>query len=441
MTNNKIHKLLIITAVLIMVLIPSSSFADSGYLSVSDSSAYVGNYVSVTLSFSGSYQGLEGALSYDPSVLQYSSASGSGSPAVNGGGGELRYATFQQPGNMYITFSFKVVGVGTSSLTASSSVVMDAEGNVSAGSTSAYIEGVNYTPSPGGSSNQNNSSDDDDDEPEQSSVSTLSSITPSAGELTPAFSPDVYAYTIYVGKDETSCVISATPTDDKARVDISGESELADYSTKRTITVTAENGTQSTYDITIIRDKKPDDGNTIKIDEIEYLPVEKLNLSALPKGFEAAKAKYNKTEINVAKSADGKYTLAELQLKGTPNTAWFLFDEKSGKFTPVEIVKIEGKNYIKIASGLERLYGDADGKGEYFIYDPATKELLGLSGDEKPEAVKKDTKASQPDYTKWFSGAACVLLLITIILQIILLASRKKKKKNFSDDTNGNMFN
>jgi len=80
---------------------------------------------------------------------------------------------------------------------------------------------------------------------------TLSDLTFTAGELTPAFSPSVTTYTLLVPVGTTSVTIGATQNDAKARVEGAGAVELTHGKATVTLTVTAENDTTKTYVIKV----------------------------------------------------------------------------------------------------------------------------------------------------------------------------------------------
>lgn len=86
----------------------------------------------------------------------------------------------------------------------------------------------------------------------------LSMLTMNCGNLVPEFSPDIYEYTVYVTKDQENknCGTSAESVDQTADISAEGPLEFTDEDVVKTITVTATNGEQAQYTITvhIIRD-------------------------------------------------------------------------------------------------------------------------------------------------------------------------------------------
>ena len=82
---------------------------------------------------------------------------------------------------------------------------------------------------------------------------TLKSLSLSEGTLSPAVSSGRTSYTAKVKYEVTSCKVFATATDGKATVAVGGKEALAVGKNTRTVTVTAQNGTQKTYTIVITR--------------------------------------------------------------------------------------------------------------------------------------------------------------------------------------------
>jgi hypothetical protein len=82
---------------------------------------------------------------------------------------------------------------------------------------------------------------------------TLSSLTVSAGALTPDFSPSQTAYTVSVGNSVGSITLTATAAHDSATVSGDGVKTLNVGENPFTITVTAEDGSAQAYTVTVTR--------------------------------------------------------------------------------------------------------------------------------------------------------------------------------------------
>ena len=108
--------------------------------------------------------------------------------------------------------------------------------------------------------------------PVLSKNANLSSITLSAGSLTPAFNTDTLKYSVSVENAISSVSVTATPEDAKADVTItpSGDTLLEENKAKDfTISVTAEDGTGKDYVVSVTRQAKRNDDNFESI-ETEY---------------------------------------------------------------------------------------------------------------------------------------------------------------------------
>ena len=84
----------------------------------------------------------------------------------------------------------------------------------------------------------------------------LKSLAVSVGTLSPSFNPDVKTYSVTVGYDVTSIVITAEANVASSTITGSGIKMLAYDINEFSITVAAEDGTQNTYTITVT--KSPD---------------------------------------------------------------------------------------------------------------------------------------------------------------------------------------
>lgn len=102
---------------------------------------------------------------------------------------------------------------------------------------------------------------DIDNVPEPSTDTNLSKLTVTPGALQPAFSSDVTNYTVDVANDVDSVTVTAQPQDPGATVSINGQTTTsqsvslggAGSSTTIPIIVTAQNGNEKTYFVTVNR--------------------------------------------------------------------------------------------------------------------------------------------------------------------------------------------
>jgi hypothetical protein len=121
-----------------------------------------------------------------------------------------------------------------------------------------------------------------------SSDATLSGLTSSAGNLTPAFTPGVIEYTVYVANTVEKVTFTPTAAHSKATLKMNGksitsgdESEgvlLKEGRNVQTIEVTSENGLTTTYTITVIRLKPVSKVTPKASDKIVTVPDEEVDL-------------------------------------------------------------------------------------------------------------------------------------------------------------------
>ena len=121
-----------------------------------------------------------------------------------------------------------------------------------------------------------------------SSEATLSSLIVEGAELTPAFSPSVFAYDAHVSRSETIATITAVSTDTAAQIMITGNDNLVVGDNPATVKVAAQDGkTALEYKINIIRDSNfvPAGASITGSDGKVYTFVELPQTLVLPMGF------------------------------------------------------------------------------------------------------------------------------------------------------------
>ena len=186
---------LIVCCILISTL-SVTVFADS-YLSVSGSSATVGSSVSISLSVSGDIGGYQAAITYDPSIIEFSGYSGGETLSASGGGGAVYLVDYHNgytSGPMSCTITFTTLKAGSSNIGVSSFSATDIDGMPvysSAGSATVTVSAP----------------------PTASSDATLSSLYISPGSLYPSFSSGTTYYSATVSASTTRLTVSAVPND------------------------------------------------------------------------------------------------------------------------------------------------------------------------------------------------------------------------------------
>lgn len=86
-----------------------------------------------------------------------------------------------------------------------------------------------------------------------SSDASLSELTPSTGQLSPAFSPEITEYAVYVPYETSKISLSATARDSKALGVTQPDASLKEGDNLLTVTCTAEDGTTRDYTVHVVR--------------------------------------------------------------------------------------------------------------------------------------------------------------------------------------------
>ena len=145
----------------------------------------------------------------------------------------------------------------------------------------------------------------DDPEPPLSSVCTLNSLTVSSGQLSPSFSKNVYNYMLTVDNEVDSITINGTKTDANSSVDGFDSYELTVGENEIEITVTAQDSTKNTYNITVTR--QPAIDNTKSSDNT--LSELKIKNVTLKEDFSSTKTEYTAEVENNITSVDVQATV------------------------------------------------------------------------------------------------------------------------------------
>lgn len=339
----RISKILLSAVVSLAVLcsvLCINVFAEGTYISFSKNSLSVGDTVTVTVTFSAdeAIYGVQCAVNYDSSVLEYKSGAGSG------GAGTVSIVESPQGDKKYscsLTFSAKAAGSSAVSL---ADCVISTMG--SSGATEKGIKGSSATLTVKDAS--------------LSANATLKSLTVSAGKLSPAFSAGRTSYKVSVGNDVTECAVYATAADSAAKVEISGTNTLKMGDNVRKITVTAPSGAQKTYTVTVNRgdtaassSEEVTDGETavasplaVTVDNMPYTVASDISDVKLFNGFSAAELDYNGEKIQVARDNSGYYALYYLTSDESGTKAPYVFDTNENAFKKLSYITQGENSYI-----------------------------------------------------------------------------------------------
>lgn len=382
----KIRKLLSFFIVFIMCIsfgTIDSKAAASVSISLSSGSVSIGGSVSATVTVSGSdISAYDIYVSYDSSVLQFNS--GSGSAQVNGGGGTVRIVG---TGAGSVTLSFTAVGNGNCYISTSGSECYDINYNqidishAGASVTVATSSNNNNNNNNNNSSNNNNDNNTEDsttEEDDRSSNCDLKDLQISPGTLEPAFSPATTSYFVQVDEDVTSMVVSAVAEDENATTSVRGAGLIELGENTVTITVTAENGAVKVYTLSVAAGEVLGDAKTT-INGVEYSFVQSSNGLEYPEGYKEITTEYKDWEVLAFESPNKKIILVCLEAENEDGEEsvqeWFIYNKDKESFTPYReyssefnrYVIIEAPEGVSIPDGFEKTELDVGGIGEKVV--------------------------------------------------------------------------
>ena len=314
------------------------------------------------------------------------------------------------------------------------------------------------TPSGGGSSTGNNPG------VSLSSNNALSSLTVSAGTLTPAFDPAITEYTLSLPSQSDRLTITANPSDSRATVQGDGDISLQDGETSLSVVVTAEDGSPKTYTITVQVAQAP----TLFLDyNGQRLGVVKdVSQVTPPAGFAPAEPiTYSGDTLPIWTDVSGKRTLVYLMDEKTSAQGFYLFSQTTGVQSPYlpilcgsvtyiytdipkELSSVPGLTPATVKAFGQTLNGwtyneaslkdfcvlylmDDAGSYGYYTYDSREETLQRFSG-----AVFTDDAGQSlrvPMLYVYIAGGAALVLLILLIVFASVAGSRGRKLRLLPD--------
>lgn len=324
----------LLSVLLVLILVCSicsiNVFAAGTVISFNKKSVSVGDSVVVTVTFNAgeAMYGLEGVVNYDSSVLEYKSGNAVGSA------GSLKIVespSGQTKQSYSLTFTAKKAG---------SCIVSVADCNYSGQTADKGLSGASATVTVKDAS--------------LSANSNLKSLTISEGSLSPAFSPSVTSYNVTVKNSVTELDVYAVASDSKAKVEVGGKSELVIGKNKRTIVVTAPNGTQKTYTINITRNETDDEvieetptgPLTVTVNNVNYTVLADISQVTLFNGFAAESLELSGSTVAVAVDEDENFEIFYLVAEGSQQPEPFVYRTVDNSFEKLQYLTQGEFSYI-----------------------------------------------------------------------------------------------
>ena len=432
---------LLLTGAMLLCLV-QTSFADGISVSAGQGSVSVGKTVAFSITVPSGSEAWTYSVSWSGNLTLES-----GDTAPMGFEGDSR--------TNQLVFRANSTGTGTVSISAGSYCIAGEDYDAS-GSASVSIVAASepddsepdYTPSTPGKSGNN----------------ALSTLTVSAGTLTPAFDPAVTEYTLSLPQGTEKLTLTATPSDSNATVQGDGELTLQEGENTLPLVVTAENGDTKTYTVTAKVAQTP----TLFLDyNGQRLGVVKdVSQVTPPAGFAPAEPiTYSGDTLPIWTDVSGKRTLVYLMDEKTSAQGFYLFSQTTGVQSPYLPILCGSVTYIytdipKELSSVPGLtpatvkafgqtlngwtYNDASlkdfcvlylmddaGSYGYYTYDSREETLQRFSG-----AVFADDAGQSlrvPMLYVYIAGGAAALLLILLIVFASVAGSRGRKLRLLAD--------
>lgn len=431
---------LLLTGAMLLCLV-QTSFADGISVSAGQGSVSVGKTVAFSITVPSGSEAWTYSVSWSGNLTLES-----GDTAPMGFEGDSR--------TNQLVFRANSTGTGTVSISAGSYCIAGEDYDAS-GSASVSIVAASepddsepdYTPSTPGKSGNN----------------ALSTLTVSAGTLTPAFDPAITEYTLSLPSQSDRLTITANPSDSRATVQGDGDISLQDGETSLSVVVTAEDGSAKAYTITVQVAQAP----TLFLDyNGQRLGVVKdVSQVTPPAGFAPAEPiTYSGDTLPIWTDVSGKRTLVYLMDEKTSAQGFYLFSQTTGVQSPYLPILCGSVTYIytdipKELSSVPGLtpatvkafgqtlngwtYNDASlkdfcvlylmddaGSYGYYTYDSREETLQRFSG-----AVFTDSgeTLAVPMLYVYIAGGAALVLLILLIVFASVAGSRGRKLRLLAD--------
>lgn len=370
---------LITSVAMILALFTFNVSAASASVSVSNSNPKVNNAVTVTVTVKGNeaMYGTDFSVSYNPEVLRFES----GDDAAGGAGVVKIAGGVTGAVNKAYSLKFTAIASGSSSISASGGIYYENSDDSFSGSATVNVS-----------------------DESKSTNANLTSLSVSAGVLSPKFSTSVTEYNVTVESDVTECKVYGTTADPDANISVSGSATLKVGVNKRVVIVTAPSGATKSYTLTITRKQaetvskdttskvtssnntaskdvtskdttsngtaskdtsdvssesqnvssentsSTDEGTTAalmtEVNGLPYMVVKDISNIKLPNGFTVTERLYNNETISVATDINSQFELFYLKSADSDTAYPYFYDSDSNIFERVQIITQMDNSYI-----------------------------------------------------------------------------------------------
>ncbi len=417
-----------------ILLFPICVKASSGTISVTGgSTAVVGNKVTVTVTLKGTALGSwEMDLKYDKNYLQLlsSTAEGGGTYMVNAATSALKSKSY--------TFTFKALKSGSTSVDVGSYLVYDFNDQSQVNITSSSKKTIKIMTQA-------------ELEESYSKDNNLKSLSVEGYDISPSFSKDVLNYSVIVPEDTTVVKVLAVANDSKSSVKGSGEIEVNLGINTIDIIVTAENGSEKTYTISLeVKDSNP---ISVTVLDKEYTLVKAERYLTKPEGFISKTVQIDNIQIPAFYNENCNITLIGLK-DSDGKIRLFSYDEQTNTYYKyitinsfnlnlmIMDLKDEIRGYSKYTQNINEeeiqvykfnsdskyslIYAKnlATGEDDYYMYDSKLESVILYNSE------YSDYLLNQNQMFIYIIFALGIIVFVLIILLISLTKKKKKKAKN-----------
>ncbi|MBQ2062675.1 MAG: InlB B-repeat-containing protein [Oscillospiraceae bacterium] len=250
------------------------------------------------------------------------------------------------------------------------------------------------------------------------------------GQLHPAFSPDIYSYTVYVTPEQEnrSCRVLCDTFSSDAHVDAEGPQTVGKSDVVRKLTVSG-GGRRAEYTI-IVHVITPQE---MLLDGEFYSITDRPATSGLPGTFTVGQITMNGEKISAAQSTDGQMLLVQFtsQTEGA-EPLWYRYEESTKRLYPASVVEINREKYILVDQGNSLLYGSEAGVGTFYVYNQETKEWVYQTKDYDELTVQPIPTVIEKEFPGWPLTITLGVWSLAASAAVFLLYRRSKQQKKKS---------
>ena len=224
-------------------------------------------------------------------------------------------------------FKFKVIGSGTSKITAKSYVITNSKND--------NLD-VKVNPVTINASGSNRSSSDNN---------YLSFLEVEGYKINPSFNKNTTNYDLKIEDDISEINVKAKAEDENATITGDGKQTIKDGQNKIEIVVISENGEEKTYNISVNLTKT--ETIQVKIEDKSYTIIKSLKDIDVPSSYKLDKIKINNEDVEVFYSDVTKLTLVALKDE-QGNISLYVYNTDNNTYSPYNVINIDKISFLPV---------------------------------------------------------------------------------------------